>query len=82
MSIAAFERVVLTCDLPDEGLRAGDVGVVVERYPARGNVPEGYEVEFFAASGGTVAVVSVTADSVRPVTDHEILSVREFARAS
>lgn len=82
MSIPAFERVVLTRDLPGDGLRAGDVGVVVEHSAAHGNVPEGYEVEFFAASGNTVAVVSVIADNVRPVTDHEILSVREFARAS
>jgi hypothetical protein len=43
-----FQRVVLTKDLPEERLRAGDVGVVVERYPGRGNVPEGYELEFFA----------------------------------
>jgi hypothetical protein len=44
---------------PQEGLRAGDVGVIVEEYPARADVPEGYELEVFAANGQTVAVVSV-----------------------
>lgn len=82
MSIPLYQRVVLTSDLPGDNLRAGDVGVVVEHYDAGGSVPEGYEVEFFSASGETIAVVSVTGDSVRPVTGHEILSVREFARAS
>ena len=57
-----FRRVVLTTDLPGEELRAGDVGVVVEHYPGRGAVPEGYE-------------------AVRETTDHEVLSVRELARA-
>ena len=35
------QRVVLAKDLPEHGLRAGDVGVVVEHYPARDAVPEG-----------------------------------------
>ncbi len=80
--MALYQRVVLTRDLPDDGLRAGDVGVVVEHYPASGGMGQGYEVEFFAASGETAAIVSVAADSLRAVTGHEILSVREFARAS
>jgi len=76
MTFDLFQRVVLTRDLPKEGLRAGDVGVVVEHYPARGNTPEGYELEFFSATGQTVAVVSVPADQVREASDHEVLSVR------
>ena len=50
MTIERYQRVVLTCDLPGEGLRAGDVGVVVEHYPAKGDVPDGYELEFFTAA--------------------------------
>lgn len=63
-----------------EGLRAGEVGVIVERYPARADVPEGYELEEFTASGQTIAVVSVPASAVREATEHEVLSVREVAR--
>ncbi len=59
-------------DLPEEGLRAGDVGVVVEHCEARGESPEGYELEFF---------VSVPATAVRVAEGHELLSVRRF-RAS
>lgn len=73
---APFRRVVLTTDLPEEGLRVGDVGVVVEHYAARGSVPEGYEVEFFAVTGETVVVVSVPATNIRDATGHDILSVR------
>jgi len=76
-----FRRVVLTKDLPEEGLRAGDVGVVVEQYAGRGDLPEGFELEFFSATGETVAVVSVPVTSVREATGHEVLSVRELARA-
>jgi len=78
MSLDLFERAVLTEDLPGEGLRAGDVGVVVEHYPADAETPEGYELEFLSARGDTVAVVSVPATAVRPVRDRELLAVRTF----
>ena len=81
MILAIHQRVVLTQDLPKEGLRTGDVGVIVEEYQARADVPEGYELEVFAASGQTIAVVSVPASAVREATEHEVLSVREMARA-
>ena len=81
MSLPLYHRVVLTQDLPKDDLRAGDVGVIVEHYPARAGVPEGYELEVFAATGQTIAVVSVPASAVREATEHEVLSVREMARA-
>ena len=76
-----FGRAVLTRDLPDEGLLAGDVGVVVEVYPSREGVPEGYELEFFSAGGTTLAVVSVPATAVRAATEREVLSIRDLARS-
>jgi hypothetical protein len=60
------------------GLRAGDVGVVVEHYEAYRETPEGYELEFFSARGETVAVVSVPATAVRMAESHELLTVRRF----
>ena len=81
MSLELYGRAVLVEDIPSEGLRAGDVGVVVEHYEARAGAPEGYELEFFSARGGTVAVVSVPATAVRAADSHEVLTVRKF-RAS
>ena len=80
MTFTLFQRVVLTRDLPDEGLRVGDVGVIVEHYPVQEDVPEGYELEFFAATGQTLAVVSVPATAIREASGQEVLSVRELAR--
>ena len=51
MTFTLYQRVVLTQDLPAEGLRAGDIGVIVEHYPARENVPEGYELELADGRG-------------------------------
>lgn len=81
MTLALHQRAVLTQDLPEEGLRAGDVGVIVDHYPGRADVPEGYELEVFAANGQTIAIVSVPASAVREATEREVLSVRELAQA-
>ena len=50
-------------DLPEHGLRRGDLGAVVEVY-----APEGIEVEFVRASGRTQALVELTLADVREPT--------------
>ncbi len=65
---------VLTADLPAEGLLAGDVGTVV-------HIHEGgaaYEVEFITLTGTTVAVATVEASRLRPVGRHDLNHVREL----
>ena len=74
--IAEHESVVLTADLPDHGLRAGDVGVVVMVHEDRG-----YEVEFLTLGGDTLAVVSLDPSHVRRVGRNEIAHVRPIRAA-
>ena len=76
--IAEHERIVLTTDLPPEGLQAGDVGTIVHVY-ADG---QGYEVEFVTLQGRTAAVVTLDADQIRPVAPHEIAHARDLSRAA
>lgn len=66
--------VVLKRHLPDCGLVKGDVGAVVGVYRSGG-----YEVEFTAPEGETVAVVTLAEEDIRPRGRREILHVREVA---
>lgn len=66
-----LDTVVLTRDLPEAGLRAGDLGAVVQVYGA-----EALEVEFVTASGRTQALRTLGAADVRPVRDDDLLAVR------
>ena len=59
-----FEDVVLLVDLPEEGVLAGDMGVVVENHEVLG-LETAYSVEFFDMSGDTVAVVVMPASQLR-----------------
>lgn len=51
--------VILTRDVTERRLRAGDVGTIVERRALPGVPEEGYSVEFFDMAGNTVAVVTL-----------------------
>jgi hypothetical protein len=72
-----LDTVVLTRDVPDAGLRRGDLGAIVEVYG-----PNAFEVEFVAASGRTQALVTLTADDVRHVGDQDLVSVRPLEKTA
>jgi hypothetical protein len=76
MALEMFQRAILTVDLPAEGLRAGDVGTVVDQHIVPGVAVTGYSVEFFDMTGRTVAVVTVPASSLREPTPQDVPSVR------
>ncbi|MFY9342990.1 MAG: DUF4926 domain-containing protein [Planctomycetota bacterium] len=68
---------VLDRDLPEHGLKRGDLGTVVETYR-----PDGLEVEFVTASGRTQAVVTLKKSQVRAVADRDLISVRRLDRSA
>jgi len=71
--IKEHDIVVLTQDLPKERLTAGDAGTVVHIHDGGA----GYEVEFMTLSGNTVAIATVMASQVRPITSRDLVHVRE-----
>ena len=73
--ICELDTVVLTNNLPEHGLEAGDVGTVVLVHQGGA----GFEVEFSTLTGETLTVVTLTADAVRPIDRHEIAHVRRVA---
>ena len=75
--INELDDVILTCDVPEHGLSAGDIGtvVLVHRNEA------GYEVEFTALDGETIAVLTLLPEQVRAASPREIAHVRSLAAA-
>jgi hypothetical protein len=78
MPFELYSEVILTADLPEDGLKAGDVGTVVERHMAPG-VEESYSVELFDMTGKTVAVVTLGASLLRSPTHADRPAVRAMA---
>ena len=73
--IKEHDCVALTTNVPGEGLEAGDVGTVVHVHKGG----EGYEVEFMTLTGDTVAIVTLLAGQVRPLTRRDLAHTRELA---
>ena len=75
MAIKEHDCVVLTHDVDEAGLEAGDVGTVVH---VHGN-DAGYEVEFMTLAGETVAVVTLRPGQLRAIQPRDVAHVRELA---
>jgi Domain of unknown function (DUF4926) len=77
MRFKLLDTVVLDCNLPEHGLRKGDLGAVVEVYE-----PDSLEVEFVTASGRTEALVTLREGDVRAVADRDLIAVRPFDKSA
>ncbi len=73
--LAEHSSVVLVSDLPEQGLVAGDVGVVVHSY----RDGEAYEVEFVRYDGSSGGTVTLAANQVRAAGARDVPHVRELA---
>jgi hypothetical protein len=76
--IDELSTVVLTTDLPQYGLRDGDLGTVVMVHQEG----KGYTVEFTTLAGDTIAVATLSANQVRPTRSTDVAHVRDLAPAS
>jgi len=77
MSFKTLDTVVLTHDLPAQGLRAGDLGAIVYVHS-----PAHFEVEFVRASGRTQALLTLAETDLRLVADADLLAVREVSAST
>jgi len=73
--IKEHDRIVLTADLPEQGLKEGDVGTIVHVHEQG----KAYEVEFLTLDGQTVAIATLLRPQVRPVGKREITHARQLA---
>jgi len=71
MAYRELDPVVLTRDVPEHGLRAGDLGAVVQVH-----APDAFEVEFVRVSGQTQALVTLRSADLRSVQEQDLVSVR------
>ncbi len=59
-----YSDVILLCNLPEEGLYAGEIGTVLEQHHVE-RLETGYSVEFFDPLGNIVAVATLPGSYLR-----------------
>jgi len=72
-----LERVALTQDFPEYGLKIDDIGMILHICAKH----KGYEVEFVTLNGELIALVSVYPAQIRQLEQDQIASARRVKTA-
>lgn len=83
MKFQLYKQVALAQDIPEDGLRKGDVATVVDhhKHPEPGG-EDGYSIEVFNAVGDTIVVTVVPESAIEALRDDQVLSVRFLAKTA
>jgi hypothetical protein len=79
MILPEYSIVVLTKDLPQDELLAGDVGTIVFTHMDKNGQPIGYEIEVFSITGESLTTVGVSLTDVRLACENDRAHARTAA---
>jgi hypothetical protein len=82
MTVKLYQEVALTRDLPEHGLKAGDIAMLVDFVPHPSDGEEGCVLEVFNAIGESLTTIAVPISAVEALRSDEVLSVRPLEKAS
>ena len=81
MTFELYTDAVLTRDIADHDLCAGDVVKIIDHHPVPGG-EDGYSIEVCNALGDTIAVTSVPESTLEPLRENDVFSVRRREASS
>lgn len=79
MALEIYNRVALKVAVPPQGLRTGDVAMLIDFVDHPSGGPRGCVLEIFNALGESIAIVTVPETAIEPLRADEILAVRPMA---
>jgi hypothetical protein len=82
MKVELYQEVALTRDLPEHGLRVGDIAMLLDLVPHPNGGEEGCVLEVFNAIGESLTTIAVPISVVEALRSDEVLSVRSLVKAS
>ena len=82
MTIELYQEISLTRDLPEYGLRSGDIATLVDVVDRPSGGEKGCVLEVFNAIGESIATIAVPISAIEALRPDEILSVRILAKVS
>ncbi len=75
-TMTLLDTVIATIDLTEQQVLAGDLGTIVEIYT---EPTLAYEVEFVNPDGTTRALLTLTPNQVRPLSETDVITTRPLA---
>lgn len=80
MSLDLYQRITLSRDVPEEGLKAGDIAYLLDYAPHPKGGEQGCVLEVFNAVGESITVLTVPESAIQPLQPNEVLSARVLSR--
>jgi uncharacterized protein DUF4926 len=81
MNLKPYEQVALRRDVPEDGLKSGDVATLLEIVPGPTGGQQRAVIEVFNALGKTICVTDVSSEDIEPLKEDEVLAIRRLAQA-
>jgi len=75
-----YERVALTRDVPEEGLKKGDVATLIEYLEHPHGGEEGAILEIFNAVGESIDIATVYVSAIESLREDQVPAVRPLER--
>jgi len=83
MKFQWYKQVALARDVPEDGLREGDIATVVDHHPSpKPGGEDGYSLEIFNAVGDTIVVTVVPGSAIEALREDQVFSVRPLAKTA
>ena len=79
MKLSLYQRIALRRDIPEHGLKAGDVAMLVDYAPGPSGQEDGGILEVFNAIGESIKVIIVGESQIEALRPDEIPAVRLFS---
>ena len=79
MSLELYQRISLSRDIPEEGLKRGDIAYLLDYIPHPQGGETGCVLEVFNAIGESISVLTVPKSAVQPLQPNEVLNARSLA---
>jgi len=76
-----YQRVALNRDYPDEGLKRGDVGWLIDYLSPSADGEEGCILEIFNAVGESIDIATVPVSAIEELRADQIPSVRTLKQS-
>ena len=78
MNPKMLDTIIVTINVPDQKILAGDIGTIVEVYT---KPTLAYEVEFVNADGTTRALLTLAPNQIRELAPNDVLTTRQMPLA-
>ena len=82
MSLELYQRIALSRDIPEEGLKQGDIAYLLDYVPHPKGGEPGCVLEVFNAVGESISVLTVPKSAIQLLQSNEILNARPLVCTS